>query len=70
MFCNCQTLPKAYYEASLHVQQGHSHQYGWSGFNQTTFRYKNHKSANIHKFGGVPSRPVGSHIAKVDGARD
>ena len=46
--------------------QGCSHQYGWSGFNQTTFRDDNHISANILEFGGVPGGPVGSHVATVD----
>ena len=50
--------------------QGRSHRYGWSGFNWTTFRGNNHISANIHEFGGAPSRPVGSHVATVDRVRD
>ena len=50
--------------------QGHSHQYGWSSFNQTTFQGNNHISANIHKFGSAPGRLVGSHVATVDSARD
>jgi len=50
--------------------QGHSHQYSWSGFNRTTFQGNNPLSANIHKFGGVLSRLVGSHVATVDRARD
>jgi len=29
----------------------------------------NHISADIHEFGGVPSRLVGSHAATVDRAR-
>jgi len=41
-----------------------------TGFNPITFRDNNHISANIHKFGGAPSRPVGSHMATVDRARD
>jgi len=48
------------------LHQGHSHQYGWSGFNRTTFRDNTHISANILKFGGAPGRPVGSHMATVD----
>ena len=50
--------------------QGRSHQYGWSGFNRTTFQGNNHISANIHEFGSAPDRPVGSHIATVDRARN
>ena len=50
--------------------QGRSHRYGWPGFNRTTFQGSNHISANIHEFGGAPSRPIGSHAATVDRARD
>ena len=46
--------------------QGRSHQYGWSGFNQTTFGDNNHISPNILEFDGVPGRPVDSHTATVD----
>jgi len=45
--------------------QARSHQYGWPGFNWTTFRGNNHIPANIHKFGGSPSRLVGSHTAQL-----
>jgi len=50
--------------------QGRSHRSGWSGFNPTTFRGNNHISANIHKFGGTLSGPVGSHVATAHRARD
>jgi len=46
--------------------QSRSNRYGWSGFNRTTFQGNNHISANILEFGGVPCRPVGSHMAIVD----
>jgi len=42
------------------VIQGCSHRSGWSAFNLTTFWGYNHISANIHKFGSMPSRLVGS----------
>jgi len=45
--------------------QARSHQYGWPGFNWTTFRGNNHIPANIHEFGGSPSRLVGSHTAQL-----
>ena len=50
--------------------QGRSHQYSWSGFNWTTFQDNNYISANIHEFGGVLGRTIGSHVATVDRARD
>ena len=53
----------------IHIQCC-NHQYGWSGFNWTMFWGNNHISANIHEFGGMPGRPVGSHMATVDRARD
>jgi len=46
--------------------QGHSYQYGWSGFNRTTFQGYNHISANILEFGSAPNRPVQGHVATVD----
>ena len=49
----------------ISLLQGCSHQYGWPGFNQTTFRGNNHISANILEFGGMPGGPVGSHMATV-----
>ena len=47
--------------------QGRSHQYGWSGFNWTTFQGNNHI---IHKFSSALAWPIGSHVATVDRARD
>jgi len=41
--------------------QDHSCQYGWFGFNQTSFQ------GNNLKFGGTSCRPVGSHVLIVDG---
>ena len=46
--------------------QGRSHQCSWSGFNWTTFRGNNHILASILEVDGVPSRPVGNHMATVD----
>jgi len=46
--------------------QGRSHQYGWSGFNWTSFRGNNHISANILEYRGTSCRPVGSHGVIVD----
>ena len=39
---------------ALAAAQGRSNQYGWSGFNRTTFRGSDHIAANILQFCGAP----------------
>jgi len=57
--------PSLWCSCFISLLQGCSHQYGCSGFNWTTFRGNNHIPANIHEFGGSPSRLVGSHTAQL-----